>query len=78
MIRFSFKQKNYLATRAYLQRLQEVSPLTAEFLWIGVQAEEVLGDKNAQASYSLGLKNRYPESEQTQALVEWERSQGER
>jgi type IV pilus assembly protein PilF len=74
MVRISFGQENYLATRAYLQRLQEVAPLTPEFLWIGVQAESVLGGKDALASYALVLKNRYPESEQAQALIEWERN----
>ncbi|WP_455233978.1 type IV pilus biogenesis/stability protein PilW [Thiogranum longum] len=75
MVRLSHESNNHLATRAYLQRLQEVAPLTPEFLWIGVRAEAALGDKNAQASYALALKNQYPESEQTQALMEWERKQ---
>ena len=77
MIRSSFSQEKYLATRAYLQRLQEVEPLTPEFLWIGVRAEAALDDRDAMASYALVLKNRYPESDETQALVQWERKQGE-
>jgi type IV pilus assembly protein PilF len=77
MIRSSFSQQKYLATRAYLQRLQEVEPLTPEFLWIGVRAEAALEDRDAMASYALVLKNQYPESDETQALVKWERTQGE-
>jgi type IV pilus assembly protein PilF len=78
MIRSSFSQQKYLATRAYLQRLQEVESLTPEFLWIGVQAEAALDDGDAMASYALLLKNQYPESDETQALVQWERKQLER
>lgn len=75
MVRNSFAQQHYLATRAYLQRLQELAPLTAEFLWIGVRTEVELGDRNASSSYALLLKNGFPESEQAQALIEWERAQ---
>jgi len=75
MVRNSFAQQHYLATRAYLQRVQELGPLGAEFLWIGVRAETELGDRNAASSYALLLKNEFPESEQAQALIEWERTQ---
>jgi len=78
MVRSSFSQQKYLATRAYLQRLQAVEALTPEFLWIGVQAEAALDDRNAMASYALVLKNQHPESDETQALVQWERKQLER
>jgi len=78
MIRSSFAQQKYLATRAYLQRLQEAEPLTPEFLWIGVRAESELDDRDAMASYSLLLKNRYPESEETDELLKWERKLGGR
>ncbi len=78
MVKSSFAQEKYLATRAYLQRLQEVATLTPEYLWIGVQAENVLGDRNAVSSYTLVLKNQYPESDETHALIEWERKPGGR
>jgi type IV pilus assembly protein PilF len=78
MVRSSFAQQKYLATRAYLQRLQGVAKLEPEFLWIGVQAEAALQDPDAVSSYSLVLKNQYPEANETQALIEWERKLGER
>ena len=78
MVKGSFAQEKYLATRAYLQRLQETTTLTPEYLWIGVRTENALGDKNAVSSYTLILKNQYPESDETQALVEWERKLGGR
>jgi type IV pilus assembly protein PilF len=78
MIRISFEKQNYLATRAYLQRAQQQAKLSPEFLWIGVQSETQLGNKNAAASYALTLKNLYPTSTQTEALLQWEKQQGER
>jgi type IV pilus assembly protein PilF len=77
MARTSFARKQYLVTRAYLQRLQGIKPLTAEFLWIGVRTEAALGDKDAMSSYALSLKNLFPETEETQELIKWERKTGE-
>ena len=76
MARTSFASEQYLATRAYLQRLQALAPLTPEFLWIGVRAEYALHNRDAMSSYALLLKNRYPEAEETQALIDWERKPG--
>ncbi len=78
MARISFARKYWLGVRAYLQRLQELGSLTPEFLWFGVQAEQELGDRDALSSYTLLLKNRYPESEETRLLVEWERTRSGR
>ncbi len=69
MVKSSFAQEKYLATRAYLQRLQDVTRLTPEHLWIGVRAEDALGDRNAVSSYALILKNQYPESDETQVRI---------
>ena len=78
MVRSSFAQQKYLATRAYLQRLQGVATLSPEFLWIGVQTESALQDLNAVSSYSMVLKNQHPEASETQALIEWESKLGDR
>jgi type IV pilus assembly protein PilF len=78
MARISAARKHWLAVRAYLQRLQEIDSLTPELLWLGVQAERELGDRDALSSYALLLKNRYPESEEARLLVEWERAQSGR
>lgn len=46
-----------------------VSNPTPEMLWLGVRIERVLGDKNAESSYTLLLKSKYPDSDQTKALL---------
>lgn len=68
MARLSVNQKNYMSARAYLQRLHEVAKPSAESLWLGIQTERVLGDKNAAASYSMLLKNGFPNSPQAKQL----------
>ncbi len=78
MVHSSFGQENYLATRAYLQRLQAIAPLGPEFLWIGVQVEASLQDRDAVSSYTLLLKNQHPDADETQSLLEWERRSSER
>lgn len=69
MARLNVTQKNYLGARAYLQRFHAVSKPTPESLWLGIQAEHELGDKNAEASYSMLLKNGFPDSPQAKQLL---------
>lgn len=60
----------YLPARAYLQRYLEVGEHTAATLWLGIQIERELGDQNALASYSLSLRNNFPDSREAQMLRE--------
>jgi type IV pilus assembly protein PilF len=73
MARLSFDLENYISARAYLQRYAEVASHSAETLWLGVRIERLLGDRNALATYSVALKGRFPDSEQTRLLLESER-----
>lgn len=70
MVRLNVEQKKYLNARAYLQRLNEVIRPNAETLWLGILTERALGDKNAVASYSMRLKNGFPDSPQAKLLQE--------
>ncbi|MGB1702037.1 MAG: type IV pilus biogenesis/stability protein PilW [Cycloclasticus sp.] len=62
MAKLKFEMKNYLSVRAYLQRFKEVNKHTPASLWLGIQAEDILGDKNSVASYVLQLRQLYPDS----------------
>ena len=68
MCEINFDKHNYLSARAYLQRYQETARHTAKSLWLGIQIEQELGDKNAVSSYALLLKNSFPDSEETMML----------
>lgn len=55
--------------RQFLERAMRNIEPTPDMLWLGVRIERVLGDRDAEASYSLLLRNKYPDSEQTKALL---------
>jgi len=70
MCEISFNTQNYLSARAYLQRYQEIKNHTTKSLWLGIQIEQELGDKNAVSSYALLLRNSFPDSKETMMLYE--------
>jgi len=61
-----------LSARGYLQRYQEVGPRSPQSLWLGIRIERELGDRDAVSSYAMLLKNNYPDSRETQLLLESE------
>ena len=69
-----FEQGNYLSTRGFLQRYASVSRHTAESLWLGVQTERKLKNKEAMQEYAKQLQTDFPKSEQFKLLLN---SQGE-
>jgi len=61
---------DYTNARYYLERFAAVAPHNAESLWIGIQIERALGDKNRAASYMLLLKSNFPDAPETQLARE--------
>ncbi|MCB1875900.1 MAG: type IV pilus biogenesis/stability protein PilW [Chromatiales bacterium] len=78
MAKLMFDAGDFLRARAYLQRYQEVASHTAQSLWLGVQIERRLGDRNAAGSYAQLLKNTFTDSEETGMLLELERNESDR
>jgi len=72
MAQLRYDQSNYVGARAYLQRIEELTPLTPELLWPGVRVEDAWGNHEAAARYGLLLKNNFPDAAQTRSLQEWE------
>jgi len=70
MSELSFNQGEYLAARAYMQRYEEVSEHDSRSLWLGIRIEEKLGDKDAVSSLAMLLRANYPDSPETQLLIE--------
>lgn len=70
MSQLSYDKGQYLAARAYMQRFEEVSKHTSRSLWLGIQIEEELGDKDAVSSFAMLLKANYPDSRETQMLLD--------
>ena len=69
MADLSVQEKNYISARAFLQRYSAVAGQTPQSLWLGIQIERVLGDKDALASYALSLKNKFPSSKETELYL---------
>ncbi len=73
MASISLKKTRYLSARAYLQRYLEQAKHSPRSLWIGIQVERELGDKNALASYSMLLKGNFRDSQETRLLLDSEK-----
>jgi len=72
MAEISFAQKQYMSTRAYLERFEEVAKPTPESLWLGVRAERKLGNKQGAQHYAKLLQTDYPDSLQFKWLLDSE------
>lgn len=69
MANISLQQGNHISARAFLQRYAAIAPHTPQSLWLGIQIERVLGDRNALSSYSMSLRNNFPTAEETQLYL---------
>jgi type IV pilus assembly protein PilF len=69
MARLSYESGNALSARGFMERYAKAGPETAESLWLGVRVERALGDRNAEASYALRLKGRFPDAPETQEYL---------
>ena len=64
----SFERGDFSGAKTYLSRLTQISESSAQVLWLGVRLARRMGDRNAEASYALQLRNRHPNSPETRAL----------
>jgi len=65
----SYMRGDAEAARGYLGRLTKTVQPNAETLWLGLRVARRLGDRHAEASYALQLRNRFPESAEARALA---------
>lgn len=68
MAMISFEQNDFLQARAYIERYQAVARWTSQSLLLAIKTENQLNDQNAVASYSLLLRGRFPDSDETQQV----------
>jgi type IV pilus assembly protein PilF len=73
MARISFEVGENLSSRAYLQRYLEIAKPNPASLWLGIQNERILGNQDAVSSYTLMLKNRFPDSAEVLLLRDSEK-----
>jgi type IV pilus assembly protein PilF len=65
----SYARGDYPAARDYINRFTRAATAGPEVLWLGVRVERRLGDRNAEASFALQLRNNFPESQEARALL---------
>jgi len=69
MSQLNFSKGKYSVARQYFDRfLENNDNLSSEQLWLGIQIGRKTGDRNAVSSYSMQLRNRFPDSQETQKL----------
>lgn len=64
-----FLREDYFQARQFLQQALLNNDPTPDMLWLGVRIERKLGGSDAEASYRLLLRNKYPNSSQTKAML---------
>lgn len=70
MAELSFSKADYAGAKSYFLRLSRNGvELSAADLLLAARVERKLGDKNAEASYKLQLRKRFPESRETQLML---------
>ncbi|QSA96962.1 type IV pilus biogenesis/stability protein PilW [Methylococcus sp. EFPC2] len=66
MARLSLESGQHLSARAFLQRYESVAERDAASLWLGMQVEHALGNRDAAAEYYKALLARFPDSREAQ------------
>ncbi|MDM8544892.1 type IV pilus biogenesis/stability protein PilW [Candidatus Venteria ishoeyi] len=66
------EQGAFTEAQAYYRRYIAIASQTPQSLWLGVRIARALNDKDAEASYALQLKSRYPEANETYQLKQSE------
>ena len=73
MAELSFADGDYTAAKKHFAKFSEKPDnLTAEQLWLAVRIERKVGDRNAEASYGIQLRRRFPDARETQLLIHGE------
>jgi type IV pilus assembly protein PilF len=74
MAEISFINADYAGAKSYFLRISRTgAELSASDLLLAVRVERKLGDKNAEASYKLQLRKRFPDSRETQLMLSGDR-----
>lgn len=78
MSKLNYLKGRYAVSKNYLDRFHKVSPKSPASLWLGMRLAWQLADKETAASYALLLKNKYPDSIETQKLIQAESTRSRR
>ena len=70
----NYDSGDYASAKSYFLRFLQASSaeLNAEQLWLAVRIERKMRDRNSEASYAIQLRKRFPDSRETQLLMQGE------
>lgn len=68
MANIDYERKDYLKAHDYLERYAKAAQHTPQTLWLGVRVERALNNRDAEATYAIALRSKYPHTEETQLL----------
>lgn len=68
MAALKYKAGRFAEANSYITRLMQTGAPSAESLWLGVRIARAISDKDAESSYAFQLRNKFPDSPETQAL----------
>ena len=67
----AFRRNAVPDAKTFLTRLSRTgTTFNAEALWLALRVERALGDRDAEASYGMQLRRNFPNSRETQALLD--------
>lgn len=70
MAEISYINGDNAAAKKYFSKFSDnADSMTAEQLWLAVRIERKVGDKNAEANYTMQLHKRFPDSQESQLLL---------
>jgi type IV pilus assembly protein PilF len=72
MADISYEKRQYNLAQQYLERYKKNASHTPKSLWLGIRIYSELGYKDQVSSYVLLLKNKYPDSDEAMAMMEWD------
>lgn len=64
----NYSRNNLAQAKLHLNRVMENPSPNAEVLWLAIRMDRKLGDRNAEASNALKLRQRFPESKEAKLL----------
>lgn len=63
-----FSRGEATAADKYFQQSMQGADPTPEMLWLGIRIARAVGDKNAESSHAMLLRNRFPDSDEAKML----------
>lgn len=72
MAELRYQEGHYMSAQGYYQRYKEVAAQTPESLWLAVRIQQKLGHKDEAASYGMLLRQKFPDSKETDQLLQQE------